>query len=82
MADIYFGNVATFYSSDEIPVEDASYDGKNTRQEQTRFTILCLREYFREHGVKQKKTPEAKSVANGNAEFVDEFFSWFFYATV
>jgi hypothetical protein len=73
MADVDFGNVALFYSAADTLVDDASYDGKNTQQDQTRRTIDCLRQYFK------KQSPMSsvafKKVVEQTAPAIDDFFS-------
>lgn len=73
MIEIDFGNVALFYSASDTLEPDASYDGKNERQDQTKFSIACLRNYFKEHSV--APTLSKRIISNESAApSVDEFF--------
>jgi len=74
MSEIYFGNVALFYSASDTLVDNASYDGKNVQQDQTRFSIMCLRKYFKEHCPGAPASTRSKTVLESNTPSVDDFF--------
>lgn len=73
MSEINFGNVALFYSAGDTLEPDASFDGKNERQDQTRFTVACLKNYFKEHSVAPAR-PKRVISSESAAPSVDEFF--------
>ncbi|MNU01499.1 hypothetical protein D3C72_2449250 [compost metagenome] len=72
MSEIYFGSVALFYSAGDTLEPDASYDGKNARQEQTKRSIACLRNYFKEHSVAPTLSKRTSIESAGSS--VDKFF--------
>lgn len=75
MRDIDFGNIAVFFSAIDTLEPDASYDGKNARQDQTRQAIASLRVYFKEYCSTTPSVVKRGVVVESNASSVDEFFN-------
>lgn len=73
MNEINFGNVAKFYSGGDTIESDASFDGKNERQGQVRFTVACLQSHFKKHSVAPARSKRVIS-SESAAPSVDEFF--------
>lgn len=73
MSDVNFGNIAIFFSASDTLEPDASYDGRNAQQDQTRHSIACLRQYFKDH-CPIKPIAKSKMVAENSAPLVDDFF--------
>lgn len=74
MSDIDFGNVAFPYSVIEVLQDDASYDGRNAPQDQTRESIRCIRQYFCDHQTTAISARRGVTIDSSMTP-VDDFFS-------
>jgi hypothetical protein len=74
MDELRFGCIADFYTADETLVDDASYDGKNALQDQTRASIRCIRQYFNEHQTTAVLARRGATIDNSMPS-IDDFFS-------
>jgi Trm5-related predicted tRNA methylase len=74
MEELRFGYVADFYTAAETLVDDASYDGRNALQDQTRASIRCIRQYFNDHQI--AAVPEKREATiDSSVPSIDDFFS-------
>jgi hypothetical protein len=74
MDELRFGCIADFYTAAETLVDDASYDGRNALQDQTRASIRRIRQYFNDH--QTAAVPEKRgAIIDSSMPSVDDFFS-------
>jgi hypothetical protein len=74
MNHIDFGNVANFYSTEDIFISDASYFGENKRQRETRYAMSRISSYFdglQDHSHKSRGAGEPSAEGDSPLDAVE-----------